>query len=90
MSIEIEISPIFGRYTDDHLSITVKGKTIHECLHDLARQYPKLEKILLDKEGNLLHAYDIYVNGENLYPKDMTRSVKDGDKLNIVFIIHGG
>jgi molybdopterin converting factor small subunit len=90
MSVEIEISPIFGRYTDDHLNITVAGKTIRECLRDLVRQYPKLEKILLDKDGNLLHSYDIYVNGENLYPKDMTKPVKDGDKLNVVFIIHGG
>jgi molybdopterin converting factor small subunit len=90
MSVEIEISSIFGRYTDNHLNITVEGKTIRECLHDLVRQFPDLKKILLDKDGNLLHAYDIYINGENLYPKDMTKPVKNGDKLNVVFIIHGG
>jgi len=90
MSVEIEISPIFGRYTDNHLNITVEGKTIRECLQDLVRQFPDLKKVLLDKDGNLLHAYDIYFNGENLYPKDMAKPVKDGDKLNVVFIIHGG
>jgi molybdopterin converting factor small subunit len=90
MSVEIEISSIFGRYTNNNLNIKVEGKTIHECLQDLVRQYPDLKKILLDKDGNLLHAYDLYINGENAYPREMTKPVKDGDKLNVVFIIHGG
>jgi molybdopterin converting factor small subunit len=90
MSVEIEISSIFGRYTDNNLNIQVEGKTVRECLQNLVRQYPDLKKILLDKDGNLLHAYDLYINGESAYPREMTKPVKDGDKLNVVFIIHGG
>jgi molybdopterin converting factor small subunit len=90
MGVEIEISSIFGRYTNNNLNIKVEGKTVRECLQDLVRQYPDLKKILLDKDGNLYHSYDLYINGENFYPREMTKSVKDGDKLNVVFIIHGG
>jgi len=90
MSVEIEISPIFSRYTNNILNMKVESKTIRECLNDLVRQFPNLKKLLLDKDSNLMHAYDIYLNGENLYPRDMTKPVKDGDKLNVIFIIHGG
>jgi molybdopterin converting factor small subunit len=68
----------------------VEGKTVRECLHDLVRQFPNLKKMLLDKDGNLMHSYDFYINGENVYPKDMNKPLKDGDKLNVIFIIHGG
>ncbi|MBA7666397.1 hypothetical protein ES703_74477 [subsurface metagenome] len=90
MSAEIELSAIFGRYTDKQLNIKVEGSTVGECLKNLFRQFPKLEKLLLTREGKLQHAYDIYINGESAYPKEMAKPVKDGDKLNIVFIIYGG
>jgi molybdopterin converting factor small subunit len=78
------------RYTDNHLNIKVTGKTVRECLHDLVRQFPKLKIMLLNKDGNLMHSYDFYINGESVYPKGMNTPLKDGDKLNIMFIIHGG
>jgi len=90
MSAEIELSPIFARYSNNQLNIKVEGSTVGECLNDLIRQFPNLEKMLLNREGKLQHAYDVYINGESAYPMEMKKPVKDGDKLNIVFIIHGG
>lgn len=90
MSVEIELSSIFGRYTKNQLNIDVKGKNIKECLHDLVRQFPDLKRVLLNKEGDLQNAYDYYVNGESSYPKDMNKPLKDGDKLNVVYVIYGG
>ena len=90
MSVDVEISSIFGMYTDNILNMKVAGKTVRECLHDLVRQFPRLKKMLLDKDGNLVHSYDFYINGESVYPKDMNKPLHDGDKLNVVFIIHGG
>lgn len=90
MSVEVEISSILARYTNNKLSIQVEGSTVGECLHDLVRQFPDLRKLILDKQGNLIHSYDVFVNGESAYPKEMTKPVKDGDKLNVVLLIHGG
>jgi molybdopterin converting factor small subunit len=90
MSVNVEISSIFGRYTDGVLNMKVEGKTVRECLHDLVRQYPKLKKMLLNKDGDLMHSYDYFINGQNVYPKDMSRPLDAGDKLNIVYVIHGG
>jgi molybdopterin converting factor small subunit len=90
MSVNVEISEAFGRYTGGVLNITVKGKTVHEALHDLVKQFPKLKRMLLDKDGNLMHSYDFFINGQSVYPKDMNKPLKDGDKLNVLYVIHGG
>jgi hypothetical protein len=90
MSAEIELSPVFGRYTKNHLNIKVEGKTVGECIDDLVRQFPDIRKILLDRDGKLSHSYDVFINGESFYPLEMMRPVKDDDRLNIVLIIYGG
>jgi molybdopterin converting factor small subunit len=90
MSVDVEISSVFGRYTGGVLNMKVEGKTVRECLHDLVRQYPDLKRMLLNKEGDLMHSYDFFINGESVYPKDMNLPLKDGDKLNVVYVIHGG
>jgi molybdopterin converting factor small subunit len=90
MSVKIEISSIFARYANNQTDLKAEGKTVGECLHDLARQYPELGRMILDKNGELVPSFDIFVNGESAYPGTMARPVKDGDKLHIVMLIFGG
>jgi molybdopterin converting factor small subunit len=90
MSVEIEISSIFSRYAGNQTRIKAEGKTVGECLSDLARQYPEFGAMVLEKSGNLSPSFDIFINGESAYPDTMARPVKDGDKLNIVLLVHGG
>ncbi|MBN1176274.1 MAG: MoaD/ThiS family protein [Dehalococcoidales bacterium] len=90
MSVEIELASIFRSYTDNQLNIKVEGRTVGDCLQDLFRQFPEIEKLLMGRDGKLHRSYDIYINGESAYPKEMSKPVKDGDKLNIVFIVYGG
>jgi len=90
MSVEVELSSIFGQYTGGQVNVKVKGKTVRECLHDLVRQHPKLKKMLLTEEGDLMSLYDFYINGQSVYPKAMNTRLKDGDKLNVLYVIHGG
>ena len=90
MSVSIELSSAFGVFTDNVLTTKVEGKTVKEVLHGLAQQFPKLGKVLLNKDGNLMQTYDYFINGENVFPKNMAAPLKDGDLLNILYLIHGG
>jgi molybdopterin converting factor small subunit len=90
MSIEIQISSVFARYADNQTVLSVKGNTVGECIGDLVNQYPELKNVFLNAEGNLLHSYDVYINGKSAYPDEMTKPVKEGDKLHIVPVIYGG
>ena len=90
MSVNAEFSSVFSRYTNNNTDVKTDGKTIGECLHDLARQYPEFGNLILDKNGNLSATFDIFINGESIYPNIMSHPVNNGDTFNIVMIIHGG
>jgi sulfur carrier protein ThiS len=90
MSVNIEIPSVFGRYSGNKLNFRVEARTVGEALHKLGKESPGLGKMLLDDEGKLTRAFDVFVNGESAYPGTMARPVKDGDKLNIVMVIYGG
>jgi molybdopterin converting factor small subunit len=90
MSVQIELSSAFGIFTNDVLNVQTEGKTVREALLDLVTQFPKLKKMLLNKDGDLQQTYDYFINGQSVFPRDMSRSLKDGDKLNVLYLIHGG
>jgi len=90
MSVEMHISSYFSPYTNNQQVARVNGSTVDECLNDLAKQFPALKQVLFDKKDKLYHYYDVFINGESVYPDVQTAPVKDGDKLNIVWIIQGG
>lgn len=90
MSATIEVSSVFGMYTNNRSSIEVEGSTVGECLEDFFRQCPKMRNLIMDKNGRLRHTFDIYINGKSAYPMEMSKPVNDGDKLNLVMLIQGG
>jgi len=70
--------------------VEVSGDTVGECLNHLVKQFPDMKKQLFTKTGTLFDNIIISVNGESAYPEQLAKSVKDGDELNIVFMISGG
>ena len=90
MGIKINISPLLYQYTNDQRIVEVNGDTVGQCLDHLVKQFPGIEKMLFDKNGKLRIYANIYVNKESAYPKGLAKPVKDGDELDILFIIGGG
>jgi molybdopterin converting factor small subunit len=90
MSIEVKISSIFLRHTNNQKVAKVKGSTVGECLDHLVKQFPDLKPALFDKTGHLRRYVDIYVNDESAYPEELAREVKNGDKLDLLMLIAGG
>jgi molybdopterin converting factor small subunit len=90
MSVDIELSSAFGVYTDDKLNFQVEGKTVREAINDLTKRSPRLKSVLLNKVGDLQPTYDFFINGQNVPSKNMAEPLNDGDKLNILYLVHGG
>jgi molybdopterin converting factor small subunit len=90
MSVEVKISPIFTRYTNNQKMASVNGTTVGECLDHLVKQFPDLMPALFDKSGRLHRYIDIYVNQETAYPEELAKPVKKGDELHILMLIAGG
>jgi molybdopterin synthase sulfur carrier subunit len=90
MSVNVELSSAFGVFTDNVLKTSIEGQTVREVLHSLTQKFPKLGRVLLNKDGDLMQTYDFFINGQSVYPKSMTTPLNSGDLLNILYLIHGG
>ncbi len=90
MSVKIDVRPGMQHFTNNQDVVEVNGSTVGECLDQLIDQFPVLRDELLDKDGNVLHFVDIYVNGKSSYPEELAKPVKDGDELYILRTIGGG
>lgn len=90
MSVKINISPILFQYTNNKSMVEVKGNTVGQCLDQLVRQFPELKKWLFENNSKLRSYIDIYINDESAFPEGLTKPVKEGDILDILFIIDGG
>lgn len=90
MSIKIHIPSYMQLFTNNLAVIEVKGSTVGDCLNQLVKQFPAMEKLLFDQTGKLLGEFSIYVNSEDAYPQQLAKAVKDGDELHIPSLIAGG
>lgn len=89
MSIEISLHKTHRRYTDGKEIVEVEGKTVGECLKDLVKQYPPLDKEIF-KNAKLNSLIEVYLNGESAYPNELVKPVKDGDKISLVYMLSSG
>ena len=90
MSIKIDIPSYLQPYTNDTEVVELNAGTVGECLNHLTEKFPGIEKMLFAKNGKLHGYVGIYVNGEDAYPEELVKPVKDGDELYILYIIGGG
>ena len=89
MSIKIKLGLDLRRLINHAEVVEVNGSTVGECLKQLVEQFPSLEDRLFSKRGLLLYV-NIYVNGENAYPENQAKPVRDGDEIHITSVIGGG
>lgn len=90
MSVKIKIPSYMKSFTNNMEVVEVNGSTVGECLNHLVKQLPGMKKQLFSKNDNLFENIVISVNGESAYPEQLAKPVKDGDELDIIFIIGGG
>ena len=90
MSIEVEIAGVFRSYFDGQKTVTAEGKTVGEILKYLSVKYPMTKNMLIDDEGKMQNRFEVYLNGESIYTSGTDTPVNDGDKIDLVYLIHGG
>ena len=90
MSVRVALPAYFQPFTDSAEVVEVEGSTVGECLDHLVKQFPGIDKMLLDKKDKLHNYVGIYVNGKDVYHEGLSKPVKDGDELYVLYIISGG
>ena len=90
MSVKITIPSYLQPFADNKAVVEVDQNIVGQCLDDLVKQFPDIEKMLFTRNCDLHPYVGIYINGQDAYPEELTRPVKDDDELFILYIIGGG
>ncbi len=61
------------------------GRTQRSC-----KAYFGGREKLFQKPGKLKGHVEIYVNGETIYPKELTTPLKNGDSMSVLVFLSGG
>jgi molybdopterin converting factor small subunit len=90
MSVKIDIPWFLERATDGLKTVEVSGRSVGDCLKELAALFPPVKDELFDREGKLSPFVDIHLAGRSIYSEGMDKPVKDGDELSIFLLVDGG
>jgi molybdopterin converting factor small subunit len=90
MPVKMNLYPWLSQVVGGKEAINVNGSTIGECLDKIESEHPGVKELLLNKEGNVKSYVFILLNGENAYPEELSKPVKDGDEISILLFTNGG
>ncbi len=91
MSVKVKLFyPALQALLGGESEAEVDGTTVGECLDDLVRRYPGVEKLLFDAHGRLLKRVYVFVNAESTSKAESTKRVTDQDTLILAVLATGG
>ena len=90
MSVRVHIHTTHRQFTNGSNVVAVEGNTVGECLNQLIKQFPGMEKALFTKKDQLLKNVEIYLNHASAYPNELVKPVKDGDEIHLIVMLAGG
>ena len=90
MPVKIHIHATHRQFTNGLEMVAVEGNTVGECLNQLIKQFPGMEKALFAKKDKLLNIVEVYINHGSAYPNELVKPVKDGDEIHLIIMLAGG
>ena len=94
MSVKINIPSYFQYFTSNNNVVEVEDNSVIGCLKELVEKYPEMQKLLLDSKGELLYQslnhVAVLINSVAVHPDEFTSEVKDGDEMDLTYVILGG
>ena len=88
--MKVHVHATHRPFTDGLEVVDVKGNTVGECLNQLVREFPEMEKALFAKKDKLHNIVEVYLNHTSAYPNELAKPVKDGDEIHLVVMLAGG
>jgi len=87
MSIKISLHPYFLGEQTTGKTLQVNGSTVGQCLDDLVKQSPDIERRIFEENGKLQWSVFVFVNGGSSLPDHLAKEVKDGDQIEVIPLI---
>jgi len=90
MAVKIHIHMTHRQFTKGLEVVAVEGKTVGECLNQLIKQFPGMDKALFAKKDKLLNNVEVYLNHASAYPNELLKPVNDDDEIHLLVMLTGG
>jgi hypothetical protein len=90
MGAKINLPVFLQAYTDNRETMEVDGRNVGECLAVVMKAHPDIRKMLVDDKGKLHSYVGVYINGQDAFPGEMARPVKEGDEIHVLYALGGG
>ncbi len=91
MTVSVYIPTPFRHLVGNRAHVQARGRTVHEVLEDLDRQFPGFRAQVFGPEGRLAHHINVYLNQveiRNLQGEDTP--IKEGDEVAVIPALAGG
>ena len=91
--MKFEFSGALYRFVDYSREVEIPGDTLKEGIDGLVERFPRLQRALLDQNGQVGKSHQLFVNGQQIdraqhAPVDMT--MKPDDVVYVLTAITGG
>ena len=91
MPVEVRISTVFRKFTEQQSSVQVDAGTVASVIDQLDRRYPGFGEQLLTDEGQLHRFVNVYVNDEDIrYLEKLDTKASEGDTVSLLPSVAGG
>lgn len=90
MTISIYLHKFFQPFCNGEEIIDVEGNNVNECLNYLAKKYPKAGEAIFMGKDKLHPLVKIYLNSSSTYPDALKKTVKEGDRIDLIHTLAGG
>lgn len=88
MAVKIKIAQVLRQYTDEKETVEVEGSTVKQCLLNLIKKYPEVQKWIFD--SNNAPRVIVLLNKSVVMPGQLDKAVTDIDRIDLVPMIAGG
>jgi len=88
--MQFHVPPFLKHLTNGVTEVEVAGATLGECLDAFVKRFPLAETLLFDERGRLHGYIEISVNGISAFPEELTRPVREGDTISMMYLMAGG
>ena len=86
--MNVRIPSPLRSYTANATVVQASGKTVHDVLRDLDRQFPGLCFRVVDEQGDLRKHMRVFVNDE--MTRDLSSAVSETDEVTLLQALSGG
>ncbi len=91
MAVQVYIPTPFRRATNNKDKVEVEAPDVRSLLDQLEADFTGLKGLVRNKQGEVHHHVNIYVNSEAIEALDgLATPLKDGDEVTIIPALAGG